>query len=80
LPLILEEIRVESRLQDNLVGVANFECKEKKECFDAIESSINEIAEEEVISFRAFSAYFEQLHQIVELAVDVATNLKGKHR
>lgn len=40
-----------------------------------MESSIHKVAHKYVVGFRALSSYFEQLHQIVELTMDVTTNL-----
>ena len=54
---------------------AYFECEEKEECLDRVEPSVDEVAHEEVVRVRNISANFEQLLEVVELAVDVAANL-----
>lgn len=42
-----------------------------------VEPSVDEVTQEQVIRVRAVTADFEQLDQIVELAVDVTTNLQS---
>jgi len=56
------------------IWIAHFERQEKEEGFDAVETSIHEVSNEDVIRFWAGAANLEQLHQIKELSMDVATN------
>ena len=62
------------------VGVANFEGKEKKKCFDTVKTSIDKIAHKEVVCIGAFAAHFEEFVQVVELSVNVAANLQKPRR
>ena len=57
---------------------AYFECEEKKECLDWVETAVDEVAHEEVVRVGNIAAHFEQLLEVVELAVDVAANLENE--
>jgi len=37
-------------------------------------ASVNEISHEEVVSIRAFTSHLEELHEILELTMNVTTN------
>ena len=52
---------------------ACLECKEKQKGLYAIEAPVHKVAHEEVVGLRAVSTVLEELQQVVELAMDVAT-------
>lgn len=56
------------------VGVSNFECDEESDCLDGVVPAIDVIAHEEVVSVGSFASDAEELHKIVELTVNIATN------
>ena len=47
--------------------------KKEQECLHAIESPVHEVAHEERVCLRAVSSDLEELHEIVELPMDVTT-------
>lgn len=57
------------------VRVADFQGKEEEEGLDAVEPAVDEVPKEEVAGLWNIAAYFEELLQVVELAVDVTANL-----
>lgn len=59
------------------VSIPHFKCEEQKECLDRMESTIDEIAHEYIISLGAISANLEKFHEIVKLAVDVTAYRDG---
>ena len=63
--------------QMDSIWVTDFESEEEKESFDAIKSSVHEISHEEVVGLGTLSAHFEQLHQIIELAMNITTDGQG---
>ena len=58
--------------EGDAVGVADFEAEEEQEGFERVEAAVDEVAHEEVVGVRHVAADAEELHQVVELAVDVA--------
>ena len=58
----------------NPVSISDLECDQQCDRFHAVIAPIDVIAHKQVISVRAIASDLEQLDQIVELAVDVATN------
>ena len=54
--------------------VLDFEQKYVEEGLDAVESSVNKVAEKEVVCIRTFTANFEQLNQIIELSMNITNN------
>ena len=56
------------------VFVPDFEGQKEQECLNAIFSSVDIIAHEDVIGVRRESTDFEEFEEIVELAVDIAAN------
>lgn len=50
----------------------------KKEGLNRVEASIHKIAQEKIVCLRAIASNLEELFQIVELAMDVTTNLRQK--
>jgi len=57
------------------VRISHFQRKKKQKCLDGIEATIDEVAHEEIIRIRNVSTNLEKLLQVVELAMDVSTNL-----
>ncbi|KAL9581969.1 MAG: hypothetical protein Q9212_003570, partial [Teloschistes hypoglaucus] len=54
------------------IWISDFEAEEEEEAFEGVEPPVDEIAHEEVVGVWDVSADSEELHQVVELAVDVA--------
>ena len=53
------------------------EREQQQKGFDRVEATINEIPHEEVVCVGYIAADFEELLQVVELPMNVATNLAG---
>lgn len=68
---------VVSTKKRNAVWVEDLQRKQEQKRFDAVVASVDIIAHEEVVRIRTFASDKEQLLQIVELAVDVSTDLEG---
>lgn len=62
-------------LQSDLVWETHLQGKEEEECLNGIVASVHKIAQKEVIGLRALTTHLEELNQIVELAMNVTTNL-----
>ena len=63
--------------EGDAVGVADFEAEEEEEAFEGVETAVDKVTHEEVVCIGDVTAYAEELHQVVELAVDVATYRNG---
>ena len=61
--------------EGDAIGVAHLEGKEEEEGLDGVVAPVDEVAQEEVVLVGALASDLEQLDQVVELAVDVATYL-----
>ena len=61
--------------QRDSFGVAHFQGHKKQKCFYRMGSSVHEVSHEKVVCVWAFSSNFKQLLQIVELSVNISTNL-----
>lgn len=61
--------------QGNAIGIADFVCEKKKERFYRVETSVDEVAHEEVVRVRTEPSDLEKLHHIPELAMDVTAYL-----
>ena len=59
----------------NAVRIANFERQEKEECFDGVETTVDEVTKEKVGRVRCWPASGEELEKIEELAMYVTTYL-----
>lgn len=59
---------------------AHLEREQQQERLDAVEAAVDKVAHEEVVGVRHVAADLEELLQVVELAVDVATDLAGAWR
>jgi len=59
------------------VFVADFEGDEESDGLHRIVASIHVIAHEQVIRIRTLTAYLEQLHEVVKLAMDIAADGDG---
>ena len=55
------------------VGVADLQRKQQEKSLDRVEAAVYKIAHEQVARPRALTANPEKLHQVVKLAMDVAT-------
>jgi hypothetical protein len=60
-------------------GRTYLECQEQQECFDTVEATIDIVAHEEVVCFGAVAANTEELLQVVELPMDITTDLQIHH-
>ena len=63
--------------EGDAVGIADFEAEEKQEGFERVKAAVDEVAHEEVVGIRHVATDSEELHQVVELAVDVAAYCDG---
>lgn len=62
--------------EDDLIRVADFERQEKEEGFNAVVSTIDKVTQEEVVGLGNIAPHFEELHQVVELTMDISANLR----
>jgi len=60
--------------EGDMSWVLHLEAEEQLESFDGIETSIDKITHEDVSGVWNFTAFVEQFQQIVELAMDIATD------
>lgn len=56
------------------IGISDLVSKEQQEGLDAIEASVYEITQEQVVDWGDVTTFLEQLQQVVELTVDIAAN------
>lgn len=70
----LSALVVASNQSDSL-RVPHLEGQEEQECLHRVEASVDEVAHEQVVGVGALSAHFEELLEVVELAVYVTTDL-----
>ena len=61
--------------QRNAVGVTHLQAQQEKECFDAVIPTINVIAHEQIVRPRTVPSHEEELSQVIELPMNVTTNL-----
>jgi hypothetical protein len=59
------------------VFVADFQSDEKSDGFHGIITTIHVITHEQVIRIGTLTAYLEQLHEVMELAMDVTADGDG---
>ena len=57
------------------VRVSDFEGEQQQEGLHRVEATVHEVPHEEVVGLGALATHFKQLDQVVELPVDVPTNL-----
>ena len=50
----------------------HLEAQQQEQGLHAVEAAIHEVAHEQVVGLGAVPAYLEQLHQVIELPMDVA--------
>lgn len=60
------------------VWVPNFEAEQEEEGLERVEPAVDKVAHEEVVRVGDVAADAEELHQVVELAVDVAAYCHGR--
>lgn len=56
------------------VRIANFQAKKQQKRLERVEAAVDEIAHEEVICVWYVAAHAKELHQVMELAVNVTTD------
>ena len=61
--------------QSNALWITHLQSNQKQEGLDGVAATVDEITHEEVISVRTFAAHLKKLLEVVELAVDVTTDL-----
>ena len=64
--------------QRNTLRIAHLERQQKQESLDRVESTVDKVTHEDIVGLWAVSADAEQLHQVVELTVNIAANLHEK--
>ncbi len=64
--------------QRDAVRIAHLERKQQQERLHRVEAAVDEIAQEEVIGLGTHAAVLEELHEVEELAVDVAADGDGR--
>ena len=57
--------------------ISDFKCKKQADGFGWVVSSVNIISQKEIVGVWYVSSYFEQFHEIIELAMDIATDKDG---
>jgi len=60
--------------QRDTIRISHLQSKQQEEGFHAIVSTIDEIAHKEIVGFRTLATNFEELDEVIELAMDVATD------
>lgn len=61
--------------QCDALGVAHLQAQQEKERFDAVVPTINVIAHEQIVGAGTVPSHEKQLSQVIELAVNITTNL-----
>lgn len=64
---------ISSDKSDSL-GVSHLEGQQEQERLDRVVASIDEIAHEQVVGVGALASHLEELHQVVELSVNVTAD------
>ena len=59
---------------------AYLECKQQQESFDRVVATVHEVTHEEVVGVGAFTAHLEELHEVLELSVNVSANLHMQNK
>jgi len=59
------------------IWVAHLQAQQQQERLERVEAAIHKVAHEQVVGLRHVAADAEELHQIMELAVDVTAYLRG---
>ena len=67
---------VVSTKDGNTIWVTNFEANKESHSLNGVVTTINVVSHEEVVGIRVLPSHFEKLLEIVELTMDVSTNLK----
>jgi len=60
--------------EGDAVWISHFERQEEEESFDAVKAPIYKVSNENIIGLRASTSNLKELHQIEELAMDVAAD------
>ena len=61
--------------ESDSLGVAHLESQQEQERLDRVVASIDEITHEQVVGVGALASNLEELHQVVELSVNVTADL-----
>jgi hypothetical protein len=61
-----------------ILWVLDLVCEEKGNCFNALQSSVDVVSEEQIVSSRRSPACSEDAKKIMKLAVYVAANGQGR--
>jgi len=61
--------------EGNAVGEPDLQGQEEQEGLHAVETAINKVTHEQVVGLGALSTHIEELNQVVELAMNISTNL-----
>ena len=69
----LSALVVASQDSDSLLE-AHFETDEQRDRLDTVVAAVNVVPHEQIVSIRTAPTNLEQLHEVVELAVDVAAD------
>jgi len=62
--------------EGDAVGVADLQRQQQQKGLHTIQSTVDEIAKEEIVILGDGAAHFKQLHQVVMLPVDVTADLQ----
>ena len=61
--------------QSYSLWIAHFEGNQQQKCFNRVRPSVDKVAHEKIICVRALTTHLEQFLQVVELSMNVTTNL-----
>ena len=61
--------------KSDALWIADLQSKEQKECLYRVVPSVDEVSHEEIVGVGALASDLEQLHQVIELTVDITTDL-----
>ncbi|KAJ6784011.1 hypothetical protein PWT90_07788 [Aphanocladium album] len=70
--------RLDARIVNGHIGIMDFEGPEVEDTFDAEEAAVDIVAQEEILRRRRIAAHFEELDQVVKLAMDVSADGDGR--
>merc|ERR1740121_2325304 len=55
------------------IGIPHFQRKQQQKCLHAVETAVHKITHEEIVRVWAIPSNLEQLHQVIELPMNVTT-------
>jgi hypothetical protein len=65
---------VVSPQQSHSIFISNLQGDQQQKCFNTVSTSIDVIAHEDIVGVRREAPYFEELEQVIELAMDIAAD------